>query len=401
MPTLKIKPTLRLSDFDRYAKEIYSFDNNTEKLDIQLPSQITRSFFAVTSSLIQLVASWLRSEIRGKLILDLVNDPVAISKIYEEEFFFPIIAMAWNDVQIVNLQGINMRPELRDDQNKFILKMRKISPLKGEKLLLVNLDHFDNNSGILPFFETRNQGPVSEISLLDSLRMPIINDVLKNNRSSQNEFLSIFNNMGAIIYELIKNTFEWAKTNEYGLPLSPNIRGLFVRFYKKNRSTLLEEYEKDTPIYEYFKDDTILQNNDAGQIYFVEISVFDSGVGFIRKFKDEEQIEILDDISIIKKCLIKNQTSSVSIFKEKKGIGLDRILRTLDKKGFLRIKTDKYCLYRNMIESPYQELSQADYKMVELNDWYNQSSTDFTKMPDSVGSNISILYPMSIKSQAK
>jgi len=400
MPTIKIKPSLRLSDFDRYFEELYSFQSEVEKMDFELPNQLNKNSFAITSSLIQLVASWLRSGVQGRLIIDLTDDVIAITKIYDEEFFFPIMALAWNDVQIINLEGILMRPVLRNYQNEFILKMRRILPLKGEKLLLVNLDHFDNNTGVLPFFETKNQGPTSEISLLDSLRLPIINGVLKYNKNNQNEFLSIFNDIAAIIYELMKNTFEWARTDENGLPLSPNIRGLFVRFYKKNQSVLLEEYGKDKPLHDYFSDESVLQKNEAGQIYFIEISVFDSGIGFVRKFKDDNS-GVIGDIDIIKKCLIKNQTSSTGIFKEKKGIGLDRILRTLDKKGLLRIKTDKYCLYRNMIEAPYQELGKNHFELVELKDWYTQKSDGFIGGQLISGSNISILYPLSIKSPAK
>ncbi|QEM06513.1 hypothetical protein DIU31_024460 [Mucilaginibacter rubeus] len=400
MPVIKIKQTLRFSDFDRYYEELNSFNNASEKLDLELPTQVSKSFFSITSSLIQFAASWLRTDYYGKLLVDLTNEPLAIQKMYEEEFFFPIVALAWNDIQIVNLEGLNMRPVLRDYQNDFILKMRRILPLKGEKLLLVNLDHFSNNNGILPFFETKNQSPTSEISLLDSLRLPVINSVLKYSNQNKNEFLTIFNDIAAIIYELMKNTFEWAKTDENGLPLSPNVRGLYIRFYKKTRALLLSDYEKNKPIHQYFSDDTTLQTNETGQIYFIEISVFDSGVGFVRKFRDDD-IQPLNDIEIIKKCLIKNQTSDTGVFKDKKGIGLDRILRTLDKKGFLRIKTDKYCLYRNMIESPYQELQKQDFRMVELNDWYTQKPDEFTTTPFSSGSNISILYPLSIKPYTK
>lgn len=400
MTAIKIKQTLRFSDFDRYYDELNKFNHPSEKLDLELPSQISKSFFSITSSLVQFTATWLRTNFCGKLVIDVGNDKQAIQKIYEEEFFFPIIALAWNDIAIVNLDGLNMRPVLRDYQNDFIVKMRRLLPLKGEKMLLVNLDHFANSNGILPFFETKNQSPTSEISLLDSLRLPVINGVLKYSNQNRNEFLTIFNDIAAIIYELMKNTFEWAKTDENGQPLSPNIRGLYIRFYKKTRAVLLSDYEKETAIYQYFSDETKLQTNETGQIYFIEISVFDSGAGFVRKFKDDGVLQ-LSDIEIIKKCLIKNQTSDTGIFKEKKGIGLDRILRTLDNKGFLRIKTDKYCLYRNLIESPYQELRKEDFRSVQLKDWYNQSDVDYTVKPFSSGSNISILYPLSIKPSIK
>lgn len=400
MSVLKIKHSLKLSDFDKHYRELGFLADQNATIDIEIPRQITKNFFSVTSSLIQFIATWLRTFGHGRLIIDLKDEQEIISKMYEEEFFFPIVSLAWNDVPIVDTTGKNLRPILRSYQNEFIVKMRRVSALKGDKLLLVNLDHFDNDTGILPFFENKNQIITNESSLADSLGYPILNDVLKNHKGSKEEFQSIFEEMIGIVFELMKNTFEWGREDESDVPLSPNIRGLFVRFYKKTRSVLLEEYNKDKAISEYFSNETILQTNDLGQIYFIEISVFDSGVGFIKKFNDIQKIN-LNEIDILKKCLIKNHTSSKSLFRDKKGIGLDRILRILDGKGLLRIKTDKYCVFRNLIESPYKEVSKDNFKDVELNDWKTMSKDYFTKETLSAGSNISILYPLSIKPTSK
>ncbi|WP_282117518.1 hypothetical protein [Cellulophaga baltica] len=106
---------------------------------------------------------------------------------------------------------------------------------------------------------------------------------------------------------------------------------------------------------EFFRNPILLEKlaNKSNQIYYLEILVFDSGIGFVDKFgKDNKH----SDIDIIKKCLIKNQTSSTTNMKTKKGKGLDRILNILDGKGFLKITTDKYFLYRNLLKDEYKPI---------------------------------------------
>jgi hypothetical protein len=176
MSVLKIKHSLKLSDFDKHYRELGFLADQNATIDIEIPRQITKNFFSVTSSLIQFIATWLRTFGHGRLIIDLKDEQEIISKMYEEEFFFPIVSLAWNDVPIVDTTGKNLRPILRSYQNEFIVKMRRVSALKGDKLLLVNLDHFDNDTGILPFFENKNQIITNESSLADSLRYPILND---------------------------------------------------------------------------------------------------------------------------------------------------------------------------------------------------------------------------------
>jgi hypothetical protein len=72
-----------------------------------------------------------------------------------------------------------------------------------------------------------------------------------------------------------------------------------------------------------------------GEIYFIELSVFDSGIGFVSRFtgKSNESFEAFDQVQIIKKCLTKHHTSDRSLHRESKGLGLNRILNLLDKKG--------------------------------------------------------------------
>ena len=148
------------------------------------------------------------------------------------------------------------------------------------------------------------------------------------------EVEGILNDIGAIVYELTKNTFEWGRTDSNSVEIPSSVRGAYLRFHINKKEKITEDY-KDTPIATFFNHQRIEREylNHLKQVYYLEILVFDSGVGSIEKFYQKDEI---DDLNIIKKSLIKNQTSSTSNLKSKKGIGLDRILKILDKQGFLK-----------------------------------------------------------------
>ena len=392
MRTINIKQSLKLSDIDNLYKDLNIGINSKEKINLQLPKKLTKNFFSVVPSLIQFVASWVRFAQCGKLILDLdENKTDEIKSLYDQEFVFPILALVWNDIAIENEKGINLRPHLRNYQNDFVLNMREIKGMKGEKLLFVNLDHFGPSLGILPFFETNGNFNPNETDLKNKLETVIFDRILKYNRGSKIDVEELYGDIVGIIHELMKNTFEWAIDDENRKPFSPNIRGLYIRFHKKGKPKILEDYSDVKSISSYFKSSKIDKNN-LDEVYFLEISVIDSGAGFIKKFKSQNTDD-LTDIEIIQKCLTKNQTSSTGVYRNEKGLGLDRILNILnDKNGFVRIKTDKYCLYRDLIQSPYKESNNS--KDMDLYDWKTNSNKDYTQDWDCSGSNVSILYPL-------
>jgi hypothetical protein len=144
-----------------------------------------------------------------------------------------------------------------------------------------------------------------------------------------------------------------------------------------------------TPITTFFEHKSIEQEslNHLEQVYYLEVLVFDSGVGFIEKFQEKDET---NSLNIIKKCLIKNQTSSVSNLKSKKGIGLDRILKILDNKGFLKISTDIYEVYRDLIKDNYKPVNKNNLEDLVLENWNPEGDVNRIK---AQGSYVSILYP--------
>lgn len=395
MALIKLKGSILIDDIDQLYIDLYKGMYNKQVIDILLPNKLTKNYLGITPALIQFIATWTRYEKSGKLQLS-IEDPTEfeIDELYKNEFIFPIVSLVWNSNGVYDKTGQNnLQSQLKGSQNQIFLKMKKVEAYRGEKLLLTNLDHFNEEKGILSCFEKEGEFIANENDLLESLKPAILEDVLRNYHESKETFKKVQKDFYGIIYELMKNTFEWAKDSPEGVPYDPNIRGLLIKFYKKPRAKLLEEYDNNKAITTFFKSE-ILKENDKGELYFFEISVFDSGAGFVDKYKALNPHTAIGDVEIIKECFIKHNTSAKGLDKFEKGFGLDKILQTLDKKGFLRIKTGNLCLYRNLISNNYKTIESKDINEMELFDWRTGNDNRFTKYKNVSGSIITIIYPL-------
>jgi hypothetical protein len=110
--------------------------------------------------------------------------------------------------------------------------------------------------------------------------------------------------------------------------------------------------------------------------------------------KSNESFEAFDQVQIIKKCLTKHHTSDRSLHRESKGLGLNRILNLLDKKGLIMIRTAGVFLFRNLKRYPHVESQEAEN--MELYDWQTNSSDNYSEMSSATGSVVSIVYPIAI-----
>jgi hypothetical protein len=389
---MTVKIEIKRNSTIEVIDSLYDKINELDEYEIILPKKIDNSFFTLNVNLIQFISTVFKTgKLRNIIVKINSNNKNEIEDIYDEEFFFPIISLLWNEVSIVDNNGNNMRPVLREYQNSFFGKMKASKSMKGEKFLLVNLDHFSEEKGILKLFENNGKFNSNEYSFKKSIEDIIKNDVLKYSSNNQFQFEKIKDDISSIIYELMKNTFEWAKHDKTGRLIVPNIRGVYFKFHKYGIDNILNDYKNILPIFEYFSEAN-LDINTKREVYFIEISVFDTGIGFIERYNGNG-----DEVEIIKKCLIKNQTSSISNIKHKKGLGLDRILNILDNKGLFKINTDRYSLYRNLkIDRYINEVNLNDLSNVILRDWTNQSNFKIKPLKNKFsGTTISILYPFS------
>jgi hypothetical protein len=371
---------------DLYKKYINNQD--VSNIHLKIPVSLNKYTFGLLGDLLKFIITLNSKSKIQTLILEVDNENLI--NFYDQEYAYPIISLLWNTSNFTDKNNVNIKDSLREKQNEFFIKMNSLARIKGNKYILTNTDHLSKNKGIIRLLENPDGFNDDEDQIKYSVKKIFNEYVLTFNKNNKIELENLIEDIAAIVYELTKNTYEWGKTDQNLIELPASIRGVYFRFHINNSKKILEEFE-ETPIQSFFQHPFILENciNDQNQIYYLEILVFDSGVGFIDKFIQKEG---LTDLEVIKKCLVKNQTSSTSNLKSKKGIGLDRILNILNKKGFVKISTDKYCVYRDLIKDNYKPIDVEKLKDLKLEDWNNDDfRTD--NIIKSRGSYISILYP--------
>jgi hypothetical protein len=360
---------------------------------VQLPKKIEKLDFGLLFSYLQFLATWIRNERSGKLHLPVHTIGEAIQYLEDNEFVYPSIVLAW-EKEILNAKGENIKSELKDPSKSYFKKM-DFFELKGYSVPIYCFDHDKSNRGLSKNLYRNNRELVNEDTLgfnlfrayqkVGSLNPSVFRDNIKNS-------LEDFN---AIVHELFTNTHEHAKTNELGYNLYPNIRAVQFKFHRKPINKLLEQYNDFPGLVQYFNSDFHL--NEQGELYIIEISLLDSGPGLVKRYKgiSEYDLNINEEVDIIKECLYRHNTSAEGFRGEVKGIGLDRVLQTLDGKGFVRIKTGRSDVFRDMKTNRYHHHGSASE--IQLNDWQTNSNAVFTIHPPAEGTLLSVLYPLDYK----
>jgi hypothetical protein len=222
-----------------------------------------------------------------------------------------------------------------------------------------------------------------------------IRQVLALNKSLRvTNIAPYYDDIIAIIYELMKNTDDWGKTDAFNKPLNPNTRGLFLKLHRRTRESFSTAFENSKGLKNYFSIKNF-EANAQDELYFLELSVYDTGIGFVRRNVGEsyQGLTSADQVEIVRYCLVKNNTTATGIEKTIKGQGLNRIMRILDNKGLFWLRTQNISVFRNLRENRYKESTTGDD--IVLFDWFNNSATSYTELEAAFGSVITLVYPIS------
>ncbi len=376
---------------EKLEKLYTELSKSKEKIDIKLPLSIDTIEFSLLFSLIQFVATWMRKPNSGNLHLPILEKDIE-DYLYKNEFAYPIIVICW-EKEILNAEGINIKHSIKEPSKNYFKKMDFFDIKHYGNVPIYCFDFDKSNRGVAKSLYMDKDNVFPEDVLGINL-YPAYQKVGAYNKSLFRQNISKdLDSFTAIIQELFSNTHEHAKTNEIGFYLYPNIRAINLQFHKKKLETFKESYKNFKGLEQYFLSDFKLSNQD--ELYLLEISIIDSGPGLVKRFSgisDLNQIDTVQEVNFIKKCLYRhNSSSDISIY-ETKGIGLDRVLQTLDKKGFLRIKTGRLDVIRDVRTNNYKH--EENPENISLFDWKNNSEKDFVTYPEVSGTLISIFYPL-------
>jgi hypothetical protein len=179
--------------------------------------------------------------------------------------------------------------------------------------------------------------------------------------------------LGAILHELFKNTHEWARTDEHGVPLLRSVRGMLAQGHSWAERETMEIAEGSPALATYL---TTSGLSSRGRRRFLELSVFDSGPGLARRWlaghptgaADPANPTTIEEHQACTECFVRWNSSTNA---GHKGVGLHEVMRTLSRLGaFFRVRTGRLSLYRDFLERPYHGSVAED---CSLSDWTSRT----------------------------
>lgn len=398
---ITIDAGVSLKDIENINLEISSKRHES----LTLPRKLLNKDFFVVASLIQSVSSWIRNNTNGTLIIpfgtaEMSGNSEEIREFMNEEFVYTSVLLAWPRVLDANGQPVTQ--DLKHYTGRTAASLNRAvddtwRPLKGHSVILPCFDHFSEKGGLLNSFyqgATIFAADAFDLSPFSNRLSRLLKSI--NYNVGVNSFKTDFDNLTKIVYELILNTHEWARTDERNKKLFPNCRGVYMRVFKAPPKSFQSQTAFNSSIGGYFGAEDFKLNSN-GELYAIEISVFDSGPGLVSRYleSDSEQLSTTEQVEIVKKCLTRHATSAKGQRSIHKGVGLDKVMSTLSEKGFFRIRTGSVCVYRNMRKNPY--VQEANSSEIALFDWRTGKSDDFSTLPSATGTVVSLIYPMTFQ----
>lgn len=386
---IQVRSKISLQAVQNLFAELESLSLRGESIDISMPKEISGFDFGVLFSFIQFFATWVRNPLSGNLRLQISDSE--IEQFLSTEYGYPIVALAW-EKQILNARDENIRFLLKEPSQAVFKRMEFFELPERNAAPVYCFDHDKNKRGHSRIFYSRNLELYPEGVMGINLTPAFVKIGSFSKEIFRQNLSATLDELFAIIHELFGNTDEHAKTSAEGYNLYPNVRGVYLKFHKRKLETYRSQYKEFIGLRSFFESD--FNVNSTGELYLIELSVLDSGPGLVRRYMKSRELNMTvnQEVAIVKECLIRHNTSASGLKQTVKGIGLDRVLRTLDGKGFLRIRTGKVDVYRDLRNAVYSPAEQSNE--IQLNDWNSGSTENYSTQALTEGTLISIFYPL-------
>lgn len=389
---IKIPKSITLEKLEELHGKLHKSGVDT---NLEIPLSIDYRGFGILPGLYLLLFTWMRKK-KGNVIIQVdVNNFEAFKNFSLDYYGYVVLSTLWKDCEFINYDGVSIKKYFKEHtpfMHKYIDSLS--GDLPKESVMIPCFDHYSNEKGLPHWFYTNDFYYIDTPSGLDNSLYHIITKLSINYKErTKRHFRDSFDSMSKIVWELLKNTDEHAKKDYLGeSKLQPNTRGLFMRIHRSSKKGFVEGTIHEG-LKKYYRASLYQEDADC---FLLEISVFDSGPGMVKRFLSSsynKDLTMTQEIDTVRKCLIKGQTSVLGAEGKNKGYGLDEVLRLLnDKRGFLKIRTGRCSIYRDLINSPYRATQNAE--QVELFDWISSSNDSYSEMKNTEGTLITLVYPL-------
>ena len=383
-PTLLVNKVQTLGNIEELVARVNSDQSDSNLL---MAHSLKGARFGCRSSLLQFLITWAKRSPHGRLISYFDTEAYNqdnISTLVAQDYWL-VAALLADDV-VLRDGKTSILSEMYSSAYKQLLKMNSVEGTRrGDKYLLLCADHTSCAYIPLLYHQTRDLNKnLRSKNDFNILSLKLLNLVLRSKGGSvpfDDEFAG---KLGAILYELFHNTHLWARNEWDKAPLRKSIRAISVQGINCETEDSQIYLEDSKALLDYVSH-PILVNGQRQK--FIEVSVLDSGPGLASHWlsSDLDKITIPDEYDAVLSCLTRRSTKRMP---RRGGIGLDIVMQVLTQvKGFIRIRSGRLNLYRDMIRNPY------DAGIPILYDW-SSNSTELNQLPPVEGTLITMLVPL-------
>lgn len=391
---IELRRPASIGDADAALARIRSVPSDT---DLLLPNRPTGRSFAGTAALLQLIVTWSRHCPDGQLRVHVQEgDEDDRARATLES----LVATDHGMLAVALAGRVTARRGARDLSRLAVPMLRERleqangdgEALRGTKAFAMCLDGNEFGAPRL-LYRNRPSWLAREAELHELEQFKNLSQTLADRlaRGSAGGHLASVASFSRILYELFRNTHEWARTDAGGQPYPPerSVRGIRVERHAVDRDTERQLTEAQPPLRDFCAHPQLRPRD--GRRRFAELTVFDSGPGVAARQLDREggQTHIEAEHQALRACLRKHISSSR---KESKGNGLHQVLEDLSAlSAFLWLRTGRLSLYRDFAATPYRPAIDDDEPF--LLDWKGGIG-GVTEAPKAAGSFFTALLPI-------
>lgn len=341
MATITVPRDVNFKDIELLNKDITSAPDIT----LRIPNSLnTSGVFGIEGFLMQLIATWLRTDCNHVLHTH-VNDPLDTNQ-YSDlcNSLYGIFALSLSEKVVTTTKEIiDRRTSLlaAADRIKKVRNEDFSTAFKGFYLAIPSIKAPGNNSENLnPFY---NNGAIVGRGKFLQITKKALDAVVPNKKYRLPD--SVISNLSEIIRELFSNTHKHSRKDVNGNVLERNFRSVSFRSASIQKSRLEHIISSGGGKLALFMADWLPK--DDKPISILDITVFDSGPGFARRWTGLSQHELKfdDERDAVIQCFKKYNSTDKS---ESSGSGLTNVLRDLKElKGWIRLRTGSIQLERS------------------------------------------------------
>lgn len=356
MKSIVVKKSLNFEELENILKDIH---DNKENIKLRIPKTLKFSGgLGVEINLIQIIITCFRlsnSNILHTYYNSIGNDD---DKTYLEKF----------NARLFGICALTMANQIIDSQSNILKKSFSLAPAipyieamdqsdysnttKGKEVNLVSI------SGVKREYISSLYNLGNKYSLKSSLQFKIeikkiIEYLIKFTFLSKREEIktkindNYLDKISLLVHELFINTDEHAKTNFEGNNYLRTISGIKYAFSDYEKNQITDIFHSNMSDYTDF-----LKSNCKSdeKITIFEISIFDSGPGYARRWlkKDFKDFSLEEEQKAFEFCLKKHSTTKHDY---QSGMGLSIVRNMLESlNGYIRIRSGRLCFDEFNIE---------------------------------------------------